>query len=251
MSPDLISFIIPAHNEADYIRPTIEALHRAGRASSRPYEIIVAADACTDDTVAIAREAGAHLVIEIDKRQIAAVRNAGAAAANGDLFIFVDADTVAPPATVLATLQAVARGAIGGGAYVEFDHFPSRWEACMAWAFTRLYRCTRFAAGCYVYTTREAFHAVGGFDELYFASEEVGISMALRKYGRFRLITAPVITSARKLHMHTTLGIFGQLIWLALQGPAAVQKREGLDLWYGPHRGPGSNAESQESAPQT
>ena len=87
-----ISFIIPAHNEELLIDRCLANLRAAATASGKPFEIIVAADGCTDRTVAIAREAGA-IVVEHDRRQIAATRNLGARHANGDALFFIDADT--------------------------------------------------------------------------------------------------------------------------------------------------------------
>src|SRR3989442_1575013 len=89
----VISFIIPAHNEEELIGRTLSALHQSARALGEPYEAIVANDSSTDRTGAIALEHGAR-VVAVNRRQIAATRNAGARAAIGDMFIFVDADTM-------------------------------------------------------------------------------------------------------------------------------------------------------------
>lgn len=91
----MISFVIPAHNEAALIGRTISALHESARAMGEPYEVIVADDASTDRTGAIAREHGAR-VVAVSFRRIAATRNAGAREATGELLFFVDADTVVP-----------------------------------------------------------------------------------------------------------------------------------------------------------
>src|SRR5690242_19303922 len=90
--PELLSFIVPAHNESLEIGPTLRAIRQAASALDRPYEIIVVNDASTDDTAAQAKECGAR-VIEVQLRKISAVRNAGAQAAKGSIFFFVDADT--------------------------------------------------------------------------------------------------------------------------------------------------------------
>ncbi len=60
--------------------------------------------------------------------------------------------------------------------------------------------------GCFLYCTREAFDAVGGFDESLFASEELTMSSALQRFGgrrRFVIIRTPVITSGRKLRVYS------------------------------------------------
>src|SRR5262249_9444805 len=51
----VLSFIVPAHNEEQLLGRTLAAIHAAARASGESYEIIVADDASTDATSAIAR----------------------------------------------------------------------------------------------------------------------------------------------------------------------------------------------------
>src|SRR6185436_17720194 len=116
----MISFVVPAHNEARLITRTLDALAAAGRALGQPFEIVVVDDASTDDTASIASAGGAR-VVSVQCRQIAAARNAGARAASGDVLIFVDADTIAPVETVRAALAALATGAAGGGVDVYID----------------------------------------------------------------------------------------------------------------------------------
>src|SRR5687767_8100970 len=112
----MISFIIPAYNEEALLARTLETLKESARSAldGLDHEIIVVDDASTDRTAQIAREAGAR-VITVEHRQIAATRNAGARSAQGDVFIFVDADTLVPASTLRAALEALRHGAIGGG----------------------------------------------------------------------------------------------------------------------------------------
>src|SRR2546425_11118904 len=92
LSVFMLSFIVPAYNEELELPWTIAAIHQAAVAAHREYEIIVVDDASTDSTFEIARNAGAQIV-SIDRRQIAAARNAGGRAARGETLFFVDADT--------------------------------------------------------------------------------------------------------------------------------------------------------------
>jgi hypothetical protein len=86
-----LSYFFPAHNEEALLGRTLAALHESARELSEPYEVVVANDASTDRTGQIALEHAAR-VVAVDRRQIAATRNAGAQAAMGELLIFVDAD---------------------------------------------------------------------------------------------------------------------------------------------------------------
>ncbi len=118
--PLVISFIVPAHNEEALIGRTLSALHESARALGEPYKIVVANDASTDRTEAIALEHGAR-VVGVNRRQIAATGNAGARAATGEMFIFVDADTVVTARVLRAALRALRAGAVGGGCSVRLD----------------------------------------------------------------------------------------------------------------------------------
>src|SRR5947208_11703807 len=84
----VISFIVPAYNEEAELPGTLRAIRSA--ATSYEHEIVLVNDGSTDATGPIGEGFGA-LLISIERRQIAAARNAGAAAARGNIFIFLDA----------------------------------------------------------------------------------------------------------------------------------------------------------------
>jgi glycosyltransferase involved in cell wall biosynthesis len=227
----VISFVVPAYNEEKYLAATLEAIHSAARAMGEPYEIVVANDASTDATVRIAEEGGAR-VVSVEKRQIAATRNAGAHASTGEILVFVDADPRIDAAVVRAALAALRSGAVGGGAGVRLDHAP-RWARAFMIVFSQVYsRWLGLAAGCFVYCTRKAFDGVGGFDEAYFGAEEVVITRALKRVGRFVVLREAVTTSGRKLEGRTAWDIFKITAGVALRGHRGVRRREGMDFWY-------------------
>lgn len=87
----LISIIIPAHNEENYIGKALESITNQNY-NRRDIEIIVVADSCTDNTVNIANSYNPDLIIEVKYRNIAKVKSAGAKSANGDILLFIDAD---------------------------------------------------------------------------------------------------------------------------------------------------------------
>jgi glycosyltransferase involved in cell wall biosynthesis len=231
----MISFVVPAYNEERYLRPTLEAIHAAARAAGEACEIVVADDASTDATAAIAREHGAR-VVRVENRQIAATRNAGARAAAGDRLIFVDADTIVSGALVAEALAALRAGAVGGGAPVRIEPAP-RWVRVFMMAFVPLYfRLARWAAGCFVFCTRAAFEAAGGFDESYYASEEIHLSAALKRHGRFVILRTYVTSSPRKLEHHSPGEIAWMFLRLAAGGRAALRTRGPRTAFWYPER---------------
>lgn len=231
----MISFIVPAYNEECLLGATLDALHAAARNVGERYEVIVADDASTDGTASIARSRDATLV-NVAHRQIAATRNSGARAAKGEWFIFVDADTIVNEAVVRSAIDALREGAAGGGAAVEFDGAVPMYARLLVPMVVRLFRVTGMAAGCFLFCTRSAFVEVGGFDEAFYGAEELVISRALQRCGRFVILPTAVITSGRKLRTHSIREMLIVLGRLMIRGPQAVKQRQGMDLWYAERR---------------
>ena len=231
----MISFVIPAHNESALIGATLDALHIAAQAACVGYEIVVVDDASDDDTAAISRANNAR-VIAVEHRHIAAARNAGARAATGAMLVFVDADTHVNVDVVAAALAELESGAAGGGATVRLLGPLSWHERLVIGMFVRVLRIARIAPGCFLFCSRAAFDAIGGFDETYYAGEDVAISRALRRYGRFVLLRETVVTSERKLRTFAVsdhLRLLWRFLW---RGRAMLRSRDALDLWYGERR---------------
>lgn len=231
----MVSFVIPAHNEEALIGETIGALAHAASRLELPYEIVVVDDASTDATAARATAAGAR-VVRAEVRQIAAARNAGAAAARGEILVFVDADTIVPVRTLRETIEAIARGYVAGGAPARLDPAAQPW-ARFAWLpFQYGGRILKLAGGAYMFTTRQAYESAGGFDERYFAGEEIYFGRALKRVGPFRVVRHPVVTSGRKFRILGFKGMLRQWFRLAIRGPRALRNRKHLGLWYEKHR---------------
>jgi len=241
----VVSFIVPAFNEEHLLGPTLDAINQVVAAIALAAEVIVVDDASEDGTAALARARGAR-VISINRRHIAATRNAGAWAARGKWLIFVDADTLVTETLTRAALGCLEAGAVGGGCRVRLDGRLPLYGRLLVASLLPVYRALRLAAGCFIFCTRQAFDAAGGFDETLFAAEEAVLSRALRRQGRFVILDEYVTTSGRKLRTHSGREILGGLLRLALTGPNAVRRRDGLEIWYGARR---KDPESQIEPP--
>src|SRR3954463_16019724 len=215
----MLSFIIPAHNEEHWIAACVSSIHAAMQNITEPYELIVVDDASTDATAEIANAlakgwlgssgtrapstAGTGLqslrVLRVNLRKISAVRNAGARAATGDIFLFIDADTQANEPAIRASLAALRAGAAGGGCTPKFEGPVEWWARIIIWFAVKIARRIRLVGGCFQFCTRESFNAIGGFNESFRAGEDMAFCQAIKKVGRFIVPPPAVITSARKL----------------------------------------------------
>ncbi|PYK11923.1 MAG: glycosyl transferase family 2 [Verrucomicrobia bacterium] len=227
----MISFIVPAYNEETELPSTLAAIRAAGFGAAQPFEIVVVDDASTDATLKIAKQNGAR-VVSIDRRQIAAARNAGARAAQGEYLFFIDADTRINQTHITEAIAILDAGYAGGSARGVMEGFIPLWSRILLHAFCTVYFGLNLGAGAFLFTTRCNFEATGGFDEQYFAGEEVYFSLALRKLGRFKVLREPVLTSGRKLRMYPARQIVGTLLVMILGGPRMARSRARLRLWY-------------------
>ena len=229
-----LSFIIPAHNEAKFIEPTIQAIQKSAQSVGIEYEIIVVNDASTDDTRAIAVKFNVR-VIDVDLRHIGAVRNAGANEAVNPWLIFVDADTSVSAKTLKQTVDALASGAAGGGARVIIDETqPLFWvKRLMYLSVVVVWQVIgHWAAGCYMFCRKDVFDSFGGFDETYFAAEELFFSRSVKQRGSFHIARHPVVTSARKLHRYSTWELV-RFLWVPLTNFGGLLKsKRGLEILY-------------------
>ncbi|MDA1183369.1 MAG: glycosyltransferase [Acidobacteria bacterium] len=206
-----VSVIVPAFNEEQglaaalrSIRQAMEVLDAAGWRS----ELIVCDNNSTDRTADIARAAGARVVFE-PINQISRARNAGAAVARGDWLVFVDADSHPSAELFVALLGALRSGrAIAGGSTLCFDG-TDMLMATMARVWNAISRCTRWAAGSFMFCESVAFREVGGFSRELYATEEIDLFRRLKQLARRRGRTIeilrghPLRTSARKARLYT------------------------------------------------
>ncbi len=184
-----MSVIIPAFNEEDYISETLDHLGAAERflkaQADTAVQVLVVDNGSTDRTTAIARDRGLAVIEETD-HQIAKVRNTGARRADHDVLIFVDADTLVPPALLVRIGEAMADPRCLGGA-VDAAYHPER---SVLKVYLRLWRAVgaiaAMAQGACQFCRREVFVELGGYDETFYMGEDVDFYWRLRTLARRR-----------------------------------------------------------------
>lgn len=165
-----VSVIVPVCNGGQDLVRCLQAL-RASTADF-PWELIVVDDGSSDASAEHARAAGARVLTTHRPRSGPAVaRNIGAAAAQGEILLFVDADVVVTPTTVSDVATEFEKDPTIAALFGSYDRQPA------APNFVSQYKnlfhhyvhqssppgVTTFWAGCGA-VRAAAFRAVGGFD---------------------------------------------------------------------------------------
>jgi glycosyltransferase involved in cell wall biosynthesis len=234
--PKTFSVIIPAWNESSHIQATLHAVQDALSHQVFTGDVIVVDNNSTDDTAEKALSLGARVVFE-PINQIARARNAGAAASESDWLVFLDADSLINSELLISSLNALASGhVLGGGSTVKLDRDVGMLPKTVLGFWNWWSLKSRTAAGCYIYCTKEAFDAVGAFDERQYAAEELYLSKKFRKLSKQRgqkfviQANAPITTSARKIDWYSPQQFLKQVLFLLV--PGATRSRKMCGLWY-------------------
>jgi glycosyltransferase involved in cell wall biosynthesis len=215
-----ISLIVPAHNEAAFLPGCLNAAHLAERRIEEEVEIVVVLNRCTDETETIARDHGCVIVRE-DAKNLSLIRNAGAAAARGEILVTCDADSRMDQDTFREIIRLLDGGLhVGGGALV----LPERWSPGIVASALSIVPYLAFSGVSFglFWCGIEDFRAIGGFDPRLVSVEDVDFAKRLKAHGRRSgrkwgtLFRAPLVTSCRKFDE------FGD--WYLVRNPGFVRR---------------------------
>lgn len=197
---------IPARNEAERLPAALDAVHAASGMSPVPVLVVVAADACTDDTAAVAEAHGALVVVSKAGR-VGAARGAAIAAALERLDVDpariwianTDADSAVPVDWLTVHLEFAERGVDLLRGAVRPD--PRELAADHLRRWLSLHPPTELhdhVHGANLGLTAAAYLAAGGFRDVPL-QEDVELVRLVAASGRTTASTAraPVVTSAR------------------------------------------------------
>ena len=233
-----LSIIIPAFNEEKRLGGCLRSVQAALTAIVQlglETEVIVADNNSSDSTAEIATRGGARVVFE-PVNQISRARNAGARAATGDWFVFLDADTELNVSSLEDMLAAIKSGnCAGGGSLIRLDAAP--WPGRLLIAlWNRMSAVFSMMAGCFMFCRADAFRDIGGFSLDLFATEEVKFGSDLKRWARARglrvviLRRESLVTSGRKFELYTKRE-WGRFLWTFATTPRlAIRNRH--DLHY-------------------
>ena len=183
----LITVVIPAYNEEKYIAKCIESVKEAGKRIVGDVEIIVVANRCSDKTAEIAADSGA-IVISTDDYGIAKARNAGAAAATGEILLTFDADSIMHVDALAEVCQRLESGKfIGGGTLSKFDRMSfgiTMSALVVAKHLIPIYRKHGVMLGLMFWCYKRDFDEIGGFDESLLSLEDMDFAIRLKNHGK-------------------------------------------------------------------
>ena len=169
-----LSVVIPAYNEKEYLPQTLEAVTFA-LASIADVEIIVVDNQSIDATREIAEAFGAKIMEEAE-HNIGKVRNTGGLAAVGEVFVFLDADTLVARGVFERIIEVMLDPrCLGGSVAVEYEA-PRNRQLFMRW-FMRLWtvlgRLTKMRQGALQFCRSDVFRDLGGYDATIYVGEDI------------------------------------------------------------------------------
>jgi glycosyltransferase involved in cell wall biosynthesis len=199
------SLIIPARNEEALLPHLLRSVDQAKacyQGGADAIEVIVVDNESTDNTARLAHDRGCRVVRE-KKRIIAAVRNAGARAAKGALFTFIDADSRIHPDTFNAIETTLQKGDyVGGATGVRLERMSL--GIAMAYIVVVSMVLVMGMDTGVVFCRRKDFEAIGGYNEAHLYAEDVQFLWDLRRLGKrrgqrlIRLTCVKALASTRK-----------------------------------------------------
>ncbi len=204
-----ISVVIPVLDEASALPATLAHLARAMRFA--PETEVIAVDGGSVDASRQILADASWIRVLTAARGRAVQQNAGAAAASGDVVLFLHADTWLP----VRALQAIAIAAQVpafhyGGFHHRFSGNDWRLRVISALHNFRCRKAATFYGDQALFVRRATFEQVGGFPHR--PAEDIALCERLKTFASPALLPDTVITSSRKFVQMGVWTSFGRVL---------------------------------------
>jgi glycosyltransferase involved in cell wall biosynthesis len=221
--PD-VSVIIPSYNHARFVS---QAVASALNQTLKPLEVIVVDDGSKDETAdALAQFGESIRVIRQENSGVATARNNGAAAANGALLAFLDADDVWVPNKLEKQVERFNKEP-GLGlvhcAYVDIDadnkELTEHFEGLEGWVAEEIILFRRpviLGGGSGVVIPKKVFSELGGFDARLSTSADFDLYFRIAR--KWRVGFVPEVLLQYRIHgsnMHGNINLMKRDMLLA------------------------------------
>lgn len=187
----MISIIIPASNEENYLKDTIKSIKSQ---DFKHYEIIVVCDGCTDNTEKIAKKlANKVILIPPPRKGSGNAKDKGAKEAKYNKLVFLDADTHPTKGTLKAISTTLNKKNTYGTCKIKPSNTKPKHRLMMY--IKNLYPFP-FSNGI-IFCTKKEFKKTKGFGKVH-KGEDGSLVKQLDKNNKFTLINKYVISSSRR-----------------------------------------------------
>jgi len=231
-----LSIIIPTLNEAEYLPSLLKSLNEQTVA---PYEIIVADAGSQDNTRELAIKYNARVV---DGGMPGVGRNAGVKVAQGNIYLFLDADVLPPAYFVEYALEEFQRKNLDV-ATCNIKAISDDIGDNILMDATNLYMqlitpISPRAPGFCIFARRKIHHAIGGFDETLKMSEDHDYVRRASKHGKFKLLkNVKIPVSMRRLKKEGYVNLAIKYLWCEMYALAGQPIRSmPFEYEFGAHR---------------
>ncbi|HEY5548020.1 MAG TPA: glycosyltransferase [Coriobacteriia bacterium] len=219
-----VSIVVPTLNEAARLPVLLDCLDAQTR---QPDEIIVADAASSDGTAAMALTRGARVV---PGGLPGMGRNAGAAAATGDILLFMDADAVPAPAFLQrAVAEFQRRGlSVATAPMRPVENSPEYAIMCaLAEGYMRgVQKISPHAVGLCILVERGLHERIGGFDESIVLAEDHDYARRAAHAGRFGVLRSVAVpTPMRRLRKEGRLHMARVMVYSEVRTLAGMPIR--------------------------
>jgi rSAM/selenodomain-associated transferase 2 len=190
-----LSVVVPTLDEERTLAATLAAARQPG-----VDEIIVVDGGSRDATGAVARALADRVLVAARGRAVQ--MNAGAAAARGDVLLFLHADTRPPPRYAALIGDALRDPRVVGGRFDVRLDAPGIAFRVIERLISARSRLTRVATGDQApFVRRAVFERLGGYPP-WPLMEDLALARAMKRAGRVVCLRARVVTSARRWQRH-------------------------------------------------